>query len=181
MIKEGTYNKNVVVVIAAVAATGGLLFGFDTGVISGAIPFFQQNFQLSNSMIENITTAGLIGAVIGAAFTGRLSDIFGRKKTILTAAEYLLLVPPGRDGLPMHIYLCTPVCSSAWLSEYPLFLFLCILLKFHLQKSGAGWFLFFNFLLPSASWYLTSVTWFLPITTMWNHGVLCCMPELYRD
>jgi len=86
MKSKNTYNKNLVVIIAAVAATGGLLFGFDTGVISGAIPFFQQDFQLSNSMVENITTAGLIGAVIGAMFTGRLSDIFGRKKTILAAA-----------------------------------------------------------------------------------------------
>jgi len=86
MQKKGTYNKNLVVIIAAVAATGGLLFGFDTGVISGAIPFFQQDFQLTNSMVENITTAGLIGAVVGAMFTGRLSDIFGRKKTILGAA-----------------------------------------------------------------------------------------------
>ncbi|MEO6894686.1 MAG: sugar porter family MFS transporter, partial [Ginsengibacter sp.] len=84
--KEESYNKNLVIIIAAVAATGGLLFGFDTGVISGAIPFFQQDFQLSNSMVENITTAGLVGAVIGAMFTGRLSDIFGRKKTILCAA-----------------------------------------------------------------------------------------------
>lgn len=84
--KEKAYNKNLVIIIAAVAATGGLLFGFDTGVISGAIPFFQQDFQLSNSMVENITTAGLAGAVIGAMFTGRLSDIFGRKKTILAAA-----------------------------------------------------------------------------------------------
>jgi SP family galactose:H+ symporter-like MFS transporter len=83
---EKSYNKNLVIIIAAVAATGGLLFGFDTGVISGAIPFFQQDFQLSNSMVENITTAGLAGAVIGAMFTGRLSDIFGRKKTILSAA-----------------------------------------------------------------------------------------------
>lgn len=86
MKKEGKYNKNLVIVIAAVAATGGLLFGFDTGVISGAIPFFQQDFQIGNSMVENITTAGLIGAVLGAMFTGRLSDIFGRKKTILAAA-----------------------------------------------------------------------------------------------
>ncbi len=84
--KEKSYNKNLVTVIAAVAATGGLLFGFDTGVISGAIPFFQQDFHLSNSMVENITTAGLAGAVLGAMFTGRLSDIFGRKKTILSAA-----------------------------------------------------------------------------------------------
>ena len=71
MLKEEKYNKNLVVVIAAIAATGGLLFGFDTGVISGAIPFFQQDFQIGNSMVENITTAGLVGAVIGAMFTGR--------------------------------------------------------------------------------------------------------------
>ncbi|MCD4774264.1 MAG: sugar porter family MFS transporter [Bacteroidales bacterium] len=91
MTKKGTYNKNLVVIIAAIAATGGLLFGFDTGVISGAIPFFQQDFQLSNSMVENITTAGLVGAVIGAMLTGRLSDIFGRKKTILVAAIIFVL------------------------------------------------------------------------------------------
>ena len=84
--QEKSYNKNLVTIISAVAATGGLLFGFDIGVISGAIPFFQQDFHLSNSMVENITTAGLAGAVLGAVFTGRLSDIFGRKKTILTAA-----------------------------------------------------------------------------------------------
>lgn len=89
--EKSTYNKNLVTIIAAVAATGGLLFGFDTGVISGAIPFFQQDFHLSNSMVENITTAGLAGAVIGAMFTGRLSDIFGRKKTILVAAIIFII------------------------------------------------------------------------------------------
>ncbi|HZW64976.1 MAG TPA: MFS transporter, partial [Hanamia sp.] len=89
--KEKSYNKNLVTIISTVAATGGLLFGFDTGVISGAIPFFQQDFQLSNSMVENITTAGLVGAVIGAILTGRLSDIFGRKKTILAAAVIFVL------------------------------------------------------------------------------------------
>ena len=91
MLKEEKYNKNLVVVIAAIAATGGLLFGFDTGVISGAIPFFQQDFQISNSMVENITTAGLVGAVIGAMFTGRLSDIIGRKKVILMAAIIFII------------------------------------------------------------------------------------------
>ncbi len=91
MSKQGKYNKNLVIIIATVAATGGLLFGFDTGVISGAIPFFQQNFQLSNSMVENITTAGLLGAMIGALLTGRASDIFGRKKPILVAAFIFVL------------------------------------------------------------------------------------------
>ncbi len=80
------YNKDMVVIIAAVAAVGGLLFGFDTGIISGAIPFLQQNFDLSNSMLENITTSALLGAVIGAMFTGRLTDILGRKRIILFTA-----------------------------------------------------------------------------------------------
>ncbi len=89
--EQNAYNKHLVVVIAAIAATGGLLFGFDTGVISGAIPFFQQDFQISDSMVENITTAGLVGAVIGAMFTGRLSDIIGRKKVILIASVIFVI------------------------------------------------------------------------------------------
>lgn len=79
-------NKALVVIIATVAATGGLLFGFDTGVISGAIPFFQKTFGIANNWVEIITTAGLAGAVIGAMFSGRIADIIGRKKVILASA-----------------------------------------------------------------------------------------------
>ena len=79
-------NKTLVVVIATVAATGGLLFGFDTGVISGAIPFFQKTFAIADNWVEIITTAGLVGAVIGAMFSGRIADIIGRKKVILASA-----------------------------------------------------------------------------------------------
>ncbi len=91
MTKNTTYNKNMVVIIASVAAIGGLLFGFDTGIISGALPFLQQNFNLDNSTIENITTAALLGAVIGAMFTGRLTDILGRKKIILITALIFII------------------------------------------------------------------------------------------
>jgi len=86
MIKKGTYNKNVVIVIASIAATGGLLFGFDTGVISGAIPFLQDYFVLTDSQVENLTALGLIGAVVGALVTGRITDYMGRKKVILASA-----------------------------------------------------------------------------------------------
>ncbi len=79
-------NKGVVVVIAAIAATGGLLFGFDTGVISGAIPFLQDYFVLTDSQVENVTALGLIGAVVGALFSGQITDILGRKKVILASA-----------------------------------------------------------------------------------------------
>lgn len=76
----------LIYVIALIAATGGLLFGFDTGVISGAIPFFQKDFGVDNSMIEIVTTAGLLGAILGALFCGRITDRLGRKKVILASA-----------------------------------------------------------------------------------------------
>ncbi|MEN8157224.1 MAG: sugar porter family MFS transporter [Bacteroidota bacterium] len=79
-------NKSVVIVIASIAATGGLLFGFDTGVISGAIPYLQNYFEITDSQIETVTALGLIGAVVGALFTGRITDYLGRKKVILASA-----------------------------------------------------------------------------------------------
>lgn len=80
------HNKMLINIIAMIAATGGLLFGFDTGVISGAIPFFQKDFGIDNNMIELITSAGLLGAILGALFCGRLTDRLGRKKVILASA-----------------------------------------------------------------------------------------------
>ncbi len=80
------HNKMLIYIIAMIAATGGLLFGFDTGVISGAIPFFQKDFGIDNNMIELITSAGLLGAILGALFCGRLTDRLGRKKVILASA-----------------------------------------------------------------------------------------------
>ena len=72
--------------IAIVAAMGGLLFGFDTGVISGAIPFFQKDFGIDDSMVEVVTSSGLLGAILGALCCGKLTDRIGRRKVILTSA-----------------------------------------------------------------------------------------------
>lgn len=79
-------NKSLVVIIAAIAATGGLLFGFDTGVISGAKPLFREFWGLVDREVEWITTAGLIGAIFGAAFSGRMTDVLGRKIVIFFSA-----------------------------------------------------------------------------------------------
>jgi len=85
------HNNVLVIAIAAIAATGGLLFGFDTGVISGAIPYFQKNFLINDSWVEMITTSGLAGAVIGAMFCGRIADIVGRKKVILASSVIFII------------------------------------------------------------------------------------------
>jgi SP family galactose:H+ symporter-like MFS transporter len=86
-------SKNLVVLIATIAATGGLLFGFDTGVISGAQNFLQDpgGWGISDDQLEWVTTAVLIGAVLGAALSGRISDILGRKKVIIGASMIFAL------------------------------------------------------------------------------------------
>ncbi len=89
--KNRGYNRNLIYVIASIAACGGLLFGFDTGVISGAIPFFQPYFGVSDSMVETITTAVLVGAIGGALLGGRLTDRLGRKRIILASAVIFVI------------------------------------------------------------------------------------------
>jgi MFS transporter, SP family, galactose:H+ symporter len=81
-------RKTFVIVVASIAATGGFLFGFDAGVISGAMNFLQdpKGWGVSDSQVEWITTAVVLGAMLGAGLCGRLTDILGRKKVILSAA-----------------------------------------------------------------------------------------------
>lgn len=84
-------NKAYVVVVAAIAALAGLLFGYDTGVISGAILFIKKQFALSSTVEEVVVSAVLLGAIGGAGISGFLSDKIGRKKTILlTAATFVI-------------------------------------------------------------------------------------------
>lgn len=72
--------------IAGVAALGGLLFGYDTGVISGALLFIREALALSPTMQGIVVAIVLAGAAIGAAVAGFLSDRFGRRRIILSAA-----------------------------------------------------------------------------------------------
>jgi sugar porter (SP) family MFS transporter len=74
-----------VYVAVGVAAIGGLLFGYDTGVISGAIIFIKSQFSLSATMEEVVVSSVLAGAVLGAILGGVLTDRLGRRKLIIMA------------------------------------------------------------------------------------------------
>ena len=71
---------------AAIAAIGGLLFGFDTAVINGAIVFLKRQFSLTDSQTEIGTSSLLLGCVLGASMAAFTSDRFGRKRALLAAA-----------------------------------------------------------------------------------------------
>lgn len=72
-------------------ALGGMLFGFDTGIISGASPLIESDFQLSVAQTGFITSSVLIGSCVGALSIGSLSDHFGRKKLLIVSALLFLL------------------------------------------------------------------------------------------
>lgn len=78
-------------IIAIVASLGGLLSGYDTGVISGALLFINETWVLLDTLQGFLVSSVLIGAVIGAATNGILADIFGRKKIIMATAVIFIL------------------------------------------------------------------------------------------
>lgn len=78
-------------VVAIIASLGGLLSGYDTGVISGALLFINETWIMPDTLQGFLVSSVLIGAVIGAATNGVLADIFGRKKIILATAVIFIL------------------------------------------------------------------------------------------
>lgn len=99
-LKPGPHRKRLGVV-ALIATFGGLLFGYDTGVINGALIPMSEELGLS-SFTEGIATSSLIfAAAVGAMLGGRLSDGWGRRKTIILLAvlffvgTVVVVVTPG--------------------------------------------------------------------------------------
>lgn len=78
--------SNYVIFLAAVAALGGFLFGYDTAVISGTVSQVTSQFSLSTIQSGWYVGCALIGSIIGVSFSGALSDNIGRKKTMLISA-----------------------------------------------------------------------------------------------
>ena len=87
------YNRFLLLV----AGLGGLLYGVDVGIISGALPYLQATFTLPNGSLLNaeqislVVAAVLLGTIISTLFAGALADLFGRK-TMMTASGILFVV-----------------------------------------------------------------------------------------
>jgi MFS transporter, SP family, arabinose:H+ symporter len=108
--KTVTGNKRHVIIICLIAAIGGFLFGFDTAVISGVLPFVVKDFGF-NAMMEGwFVSCALLGCIIGVAISGKLSDWKGRKFVMLLSAGLFFLSAIG----------CMLATSTFWLINFRL-------------------------------------------------------------
>ena len=83
--------KSYTVLISIVAALGGLLFGFDTAVIAGALQYLKPYFHLNDAELGLVVAAASIGCIPGALFAGYLADKYGRKNLmIVTSILYVI-------------------------------------------------------------------------------------------
>ena len=89
-----------VVLITAVAALGGFLFGFDTALINGAVDAIRAGFGLDATATGFAVSCALLGSAIGAWYAGALADRFGRVRTMVVAAVLLAASAVGTGLAP---------------------------------------------------------------------------------
>jgi SP family arabinose:H+ symporter-like MFS transporter len=95
-------NNKFLILTALVAALGGLLFGFDTAVISGTTPFIQPYFSLNDIALGWTVSSLLVGCIVGVISSGKPGDLFGRKNTLVVAALLFLISALG-SALSTHL------------------------------------------------------------------------------
>ncbi|MCD8165708.1 MAG: sugar porter family MFS transporter [Bacteroides sp.] len=88
-------RSNYIFLIALVATCGGLLFGFDTAVISGVLPIIQVHFGIDELMSGWVVSILTIGSIAGVIFAGATADKYGRKVLLFLAASLFLVSAVG--------------------------------------------------------------------------------------
>lgn len=92
--RSGTGDERLsgrMMVVIAVIILAGMLFGYDQGVISGALAGIKKTFDLGSTLLEVITSWVTLGALVGSLIGGELADRIGRKKAVLVAAVLFIL------------------------------------------------------------------------------------------
>jgi SP family arabinose:H+ symporter-like MFS transporter len=89
MNKDG--NTGYLAMVCVVASLGGLLFGFDTAVISGTVGMVETQFELSKLALGWFTSSALVGCILGAVMAGLLGDKYGRKPVLIMAAALFFI------------------------------------------------------------------------------------------
>ncbi len=97
---NSTTNIRYLLLITFVAALGGLLFGFDIAIITGAAPFIRDFFELTDLTLGASVSALLWGCIFGAAIAGRITDLYGRRKILILVALLFALTSFGTGIAP---------------------------------------------------------------------------------
>ena len=84
-------DTGFLILVVFAAALGGLLFGFDTAVISGAVPFIKTYFDLDDIALGWAVSSLLAGCIVGVIASGKPADVLGRRKTLLAASLLFLI------------------------------------------------------------------------------------------
>jgi SP family sugar:H+ symporter-like MFS transporter len=84
--EEESFHTGRVLVLTAVAALGGFLFGFDTSVINGGVDAIQETFGMGSALTGFTVSSALLGCMVGAYLAGRLADRWGRTRVMVLAS-----------------------------------------------------------------------------------------------
>lgn len=105
MRNASTVNNSYLMMIMMISTFGGLLFGYDTGVLNGALPFMAQPDQLNLTPLKEgmVTSSLLFGAIFGSVLAGKLSDSQGRQRTIVCLAFIMFFADIGCSLSPSFL------------------------------------------------------------------------------
>ncbi|WP_423822929.1 sugar porter family MFS transporter [Salinisphaera sp. SPP-AMP-43] len=101
---SGRSALGYILTICLVASLGGILFGYDTAVISGAIDSIAQHFDLSSTLKGWAVSSVVVGSIFGAAMAGWLANVLGRRQAMMTAAVLFLISAIGSALAPNFVF-----------------------------------------------------------------------------